>query len=60
LITYFYSYIKLQKELEIDNYQAVVLAVAHNEFRDLDIDNKDKVVFDIKALLDKNIVDGRL
>ena len=51
---------ELQKELYIDNYQAVVLAVAHNEFKDLDIDNKNKVVFDIKGILNKNRVDGRL
>ena len=51
---------ELKKELNIDNYEAVVLAVAHNEFKNLDIDNQDKVVFDIKAVLDKNRVDGRL
>ena len=51
---------ELQKELNIDNYQAVVLAVAHNELKNLDIDNKKRVVFDIKAVLDKNRVDGRL
>jgi UDP-N-acetyl-D-galactosamine dehydrogenase len=47
-------------ELRIENYNAVVLAVAHNEFKDLDIDNNKRVVFDIKAVLDKNRVDGRL
>jgi UDP-N-acetyl-D-galactosamine dehydrogenase len=52
---------ELKKELNIDNYQAVILAVAHNEFKDLDIiSNKMKVVFDIKAVLDKDRVDGRL
>jgi UDP-N-acetyl-D-galactosamine dehydrogenase len=42
---------------------AVVLAVAHNEFRDLDMTrfNKDNVVvFDIKGFLSKAAVDGRL
>jgi len=53
--------IDLKKELNIDNYEAVVLAVVHNEFRDLDIiSNKMKVVYDIKAILDKNKIDGRL
>ena len=49
------------EELEIEDYNAVVLAVAHNEFKDLDIiSNKTKVVYDIKAVLDKNKIDGRL
>jgi UDP-N-acetyl-D-galactosamine dehydrogenase len=42
---------------------AVVLAVAHNEFRNLDMTrfNKDNVVvFDIKGFLSKSAVDGRL
>jgi UDP-N-acetyl-D-mannosaminuronate dehydrogenase len=35
--------------------------VAHNEFKTLDIKTDDKkVVYDIKGILDKNSVDGRL
>jgi len=46
-------------EWEIDNYNAIVLAVAHNEFKDLNLDqNNNKVIFDIKSILDKS--DGRL
>ena len=44
-------------------YDAVVLAVAHEKFRALDFARRDKartVVFDIKAFLDKEQVDGRL
>jgi len=44
-------------------YEAIVLAVAHNEFKALDINalkTKNAIVFDIKGILDKNIVDGRL
>lgn len=45
------------------DYDAVVLAVAHNEFKDLDIralGNKNAIIYDIKGLLDKSIVDERL
>jgi UDP-N-acetyl-D-galactosamine dehydrogenase len=49
------------EELRIENYDAVVLAVAHNEFKTLDIKTDDKkVVYDIKSILDKENVDGRL
>ncbi|WP_292654740.1 nucleotide sugar dehydrogenase [Nitratifractor sp.] len=43
------------------NYDAVVLAVAHNEFKTLDLNSDDDmVVFDIKGMMDKDRVDGRL
>ncbi|MEN5194406.1 nucleotide sugar dehydrogenase [Sphingobacterium faecium] len=44
-------------------YDAVVLAVSHNEFLTMDLTNLKKeksVVFDIKASLDRSLVDGRL
>lgn len=44
-------------------YDAVVLAVAHNEFKELDIKalgNANAIIYDIKGLLDKSIVDERL
>jgi len=46
------------------NYQAIVIAVAHNEFKKLDIfeyivDNK-SVIYDTKAILLQNSVNGRL
>jgi UDP-N-acetyl-D-galactosamine dehydrogenase len=45
----------------MNNYNAIVLAVAHNEFKNLDIKTDDKkVVYDIKSILDKENVDGRL
>ncbi len=50
-----------EDELELDKYGAIVLAVAHNEFRSLAISSDDsQVIFDIKAILDQNSVDGRL
>jgi len=44
-------------------YEAVILTVAHQEFLALNIKNllkENAVVYDIKACLDKSIVDGRL
>ena len=45
-------------------FDAVVLGVAHKEFLDLDIRgllaNENGVVYDVKGILDRNIVDGRL
>ena len=46
-----------------EGYDAIVLAVAHNEFKALDIRSfgrKDAVIYDIKGLLDKSLVDERL
>jgi len=44
-------------------YDAIILAVAHDKFKELDIarlKNGNAVVYDIKGFLDKSIVDGRL
>lgn len=44
-------------------YDAVIVAVAHNEFLDFDykkIKRNNGVVFDTKACLDRSLVDGRL
>lgn len=44
-------------------YDAVILAVSHNEFKTLDLSNlmaQNSVIYDIKALWDRNTVDGRL
>jgi len=46
-----------------NNYDAVVLAVAHNEFKELDIQSlgtETAVIYDIKGFLDKSLVDERL
>ena len=50
-------------ELVNKKYDAVVLAVSHREFTELDIKNfckENATVFDIKGILPRNIVDGRL
>lgn len=49
--------------LSVKKYDAVILAVAHKEFNDYCIKGylKDKhVVFDVKGILDNNLIDGRL
>jgi UDP-N-acetyl-D-glucosamine/UDP-N-acetyl-D-galactosamine dehydrogenase len=45
-----------------DDYQAVVLAVAHNEFKTLDFSQRGPktVLYDIKSMLPIGLVDGRL
>ena len=53
-----YSF-ELLEEPKIENYDAVILAVAHNEFKKLKIEpKKSQVIYDIKSILDKS--DGRL
>jgi len=44
------------------NYAAVILAVAHKEFLDLDIRSfaPNGVIYDVKGFLPKNIIDARL
>lgn len=52
-----------QNHLEEKNYDAVILAVAHKEFSTFEIEKYKKevsVVFDVKGILPKNSVDGRL
>ncbi|NVO20301.1 MAG: Vi polysaccharide biosynthesis UDP-N-acetylglucosamine C-6 dehydrogenase TviB [Bacteroidetes bacterium] len=44
-------------------YDAIVFAVSHNEFREMSFNQLKKtntVLFDIKGVVDKNLVDGRL
>lgn len=47
----------------INKYDAIILAVAHKEFLDMDIKsmiNENGVVYDVKGMLPRNIIDGRL
>lgn len=55
---------KLYDEL-IGQYDAVILGVAHNEFKDKDVrkllkNNETGVVYDVKGILDRSLIDGRL
>ena len=50
-------------ELSGEKYNAVVLAVAHNEFKELDVTSlvqDNSVIYDVKGVLPREIVDGRL
>ena len=53
-----------QKELPAKNkFDAIVMAVGHDEFKKLNILeylNPNHVIFDVKGLLDRNLVDGSL
>ncbi len=55
--------INIVNELPSEKFDAVILAVAHKEFVELDIKlllNEDAIVYDVKGVLDRNITDGRL
>ena len=55
--------IKLTERLNLDQYQAIILTVAHTEYTHLKIAelNRDNViVFDTKSFFDKTLVDSRL
>ncbi len=56
--------IDLIETLEHKTYATSIVAVAHNEFKDIDIsrlkNGKEAIVYDLKSLLDSNEIDGRL
>lgn len=56
--------IELAAEIDSpENYSAVILAVAHNEFKELDFNtfkNKGAIIYDVKSLLPKDVIDARL
>lgn len=55
--------IDITNEIPTDKYDAIILAVSHKEFAELDVKNFGKenyVIFDVKGFLDKEMVDGRL
>ncbi len=62
---------EVKEEYDVDliakpgkNYSAVICAVAHDEFRKIDLNkmkkDKNAVVYDVKSILEKNMIDGRL
>ena len=50
--------LKKDTQIDIESYDGIVLAVAHDEYKSLDLKVSDQVVFDIKSVLDR--ADGRL
>ncbi|MBQ0154892.1 MAG: nucleotide sugar dehydrogenase [Bacteroidales bacterium] len=52
-----------QSSISNQKYDAVILAVAHDQFKELDIKALGKnnvVVYDVKGILDRSMIDGRL
>lgn len=47
-----------------EKYDAIILAVSHSDYEDLKIEqlkkNKDSIIYDVKGILDRKIVDERL
>ena len=48
-----------------DKFDTAIVAVAHRQFREMEIDfdmllNENHVIFDVKAIMPRNLVDGRL
>lgn len=53
--------LKLNKDEKIpklDEYSAIVLAVAHQAYKDIEIKDDSKVIYDVKSILKKS--DGSL
>lgn len=55
--------IMIQNHMTNKKYDAIILAVAHKQFQNFNFDRfkKDKaVIYDVKGILSRNIIDGRL
>ena len=50
--------LELNTEVNYDDFDTIILAVAHEKYKSLDFDNKNQVVYDIKSILEKS--DARL
>ena len=54
-------FLQEMEKFRLQDYKAVIVAVAHNEFKALDFKNRGKVVvYDLKGILPKEQVSGRL
>lgn len=55
--------IDIMSNLPKKKYEAIILAVAHEQFKDIDFSDLKKdlsVIYDVKGILPRNIIDGRL
>ncbi len=50
--------LELTSQVNYEEYDAIVLAVAHDKYKTLTLDNSNQVIYDIKSILDS--ADGRL
>jgi UDP-N-acetyl-D-galactosamine dehydrogenase len=54
---------EIVNELPLGKFESIILAVAHNEFKEIQIKElliENGVLFDVKGVLPKNLVDARL
>ena len=53
--------LELKNDVDTDSYEAVVLAVAHDKYKDLELNtNHEQMLFDVKSVIDSDSVDGKL
>ena len=55
--------VQIKGSIPNETFDAIVLCVAHKEFIEADISklrNRQSIVYDVKGVLDRNIIDGRL
>ena len=53
--------LELKENLNLNDYQVILLAVAHDDFKSLNIQTApNKVVYDLKGILPRKVVDKRL
>lgn len=57
--------IDIVNELPQEKFDTAIVAVAHRQFREMEIDfdallNANHVIYDVKAIMPRNLVDGRL
>ena len=60
---YGFEIISDRNKLDEDSYKGLVLAVAHDKFRDLDLNeysSNGTIIYDVKGIIDRDIVDERL
>lgn len=50
--------LELNNDVNYDDYEAIVLAVSHDKYKNLTFENKNQIVYDIKSILKDS--DGRL
>ena len=50
--------LNLDNDVNYDDYEAIVLAVSHDKYKNLTFENKNQIVYDIKSILKNS--DGRL
>ncbi|MGN6397314.1 MAG: nucleotide sugar dehydrogenase [Mucilaginibacter sp.] len=58
-----YGWNSLKDLPDFEDYDAIILAVAHNQFKSLDLKSlckTNKVIYDVKGILPRDVVDARL